>query len=409
MDELNPFLDAAALVHSTLDLTEVLTRAARRVAQACGAYRCTILLLAKDGETWLSSMSQFSDGHTDREAWRQFKNVDYAARMGEAEEIHQVICEQRPVFIPDASASSLPRRLIESCGVGSVLLAPLIGEERVIGLMALDRAEKGREFTTEQIDLALAIGAQAAAAIENARLYEQAQRRIAELDAELVAVNKEMESLTYAISHDLRAPLRHINGFSKLLLTDYEDCLDGVGQDYLQRVQAASQLMKQFVDDLLKLSRLTRREMRRERVALSDLAQEIGARLRAAQPERQVEFIVRPGLVVEGDIYLLGMVLENLLDNAWKFTAKQACARIEFDYTRVDARPVYFVRDDGVGFEAAYAGKLFDVFQRLHSTTEFEGAGMGLAIVQRIIHRHGGQVWAESTAGQGATFYFALP
>jgi signal transduction histidine kinase len=396
LDELNLFLDAAALVHSTLDLAEVLERAAQRAAQACGARRCTILLLAKDGETLLPGASQFED-------------VDDFALVSESKEIHQAIREQRPVFIPDASASSLPRRLIESCDAGSVLLAPLVGEERVIGLLALDRAEKGREFTTGKVDLALAIGAQAATAIANARLYEQARRRIAELDAELVAVNKEMEALTYAISHDLRAPLRHIDGFSRLLLTDYEQGLDRVGQDYLQRVRAASQLMKQFVDDLLKLSRLSRREMHRERVVLSDLAREIGARLRAAQPEREVEFIVRPGLVVEGDTYLLEVVLENLLDNAWKFTSKQACARIEFDYTRGDARPVYFVRDDGVGFDATYADKLFGVFQRLHSTTEFEGVGMGLAIVQRIIHRHGGQVWAESTVGQGATFYFTLP
>jgi deoxyadenosine/deoxycytidine kinase/signal transduction histidine kinase len=258
--------------------------------------------------------------------------------------------------------------------------------------------------------------ARTAAAIEDARLYEQAQRRVAELEkrvaectVELAAVNQELKALAYAVSHDLRAPLRRVEGFSRLLLEGYEECLDGTGRDYVQHVRTGSQHMKQLIDDLLKLSRLMRREMRRERVSLSVLAQEIAAQLQAAQPERQVEFAIEPGLVAEGDAYLLRVALEHLLDNAWKFTSQRACARIEFGYTRVGGRLAYFVRDDGVGFDMAYADKLFDAFQRLHAADEFEGTGIGLPIVQRIVRRHGGRVWAEGEMGQGATFYFTCP
>jgi len=226
---------------------------------------------------------------------------------------------------------------------------------------------------------------------------------------ELDAVNQELKALAYAVSHDLRAPLRRIEGFSRLLLEDYEARLDERGRDYVQHVRAGSQRMKQLIDDLLRLSRLMRHEMRRERVSLSVLAQEIAASLQAAQPERRVEFIIEPGLVAEGDAYLLRVALEHLLDNAWKFTGERACARIEFGYTRVGGGAAYFVRDDGVGFDMAYADKLFDVFQRLHAADEFEGTGIGLPIVQRVVRRHGGRVWAEGAMEQGATFYFTCP
>jgi signal transduction histidine kinase len=398
------FLDSILFVSATLVLSEMLERVAQRVAQVCVAHCCTIFLLAEDGERLLPSASQGNNDH-----------VDDPVLVNESPEVQQIIREQRPLFIPEASASVLFEHLNESHGIGNVLLVPLVGGGRVVGLMGIDQAEDGREFTTEQVDLAMAIGAQAAAVIEYARLYEQAQHRVAELEKrvtegaiELAAVNQELESLTYAVSHDLRAPLHRIDGFSRLLLTDCKDRLDETGQEYVQYVRVASQCMKRLVDDLLKLSRLMRHEMRRERVTLSVLAQEIAASLQATQPERQVEFVIKPGLVATGDAYLLRVVLEHLLGNAWKFTSARACARIEFDYTRVGDRLAYFVRDDGIGFDMAYADRLFDAFQRLHTTTEFEGTGIGLAIVQRIIRRHGGQVWAEGTVGQGATFYFTL-
>jgi len=225
---------------------------------------------------------------------------------------------------------------------------------------------------------------------------------------ELAAVNKELEAFNYSVSHDLRSPLRSINGFSQALLEDYADKLDAQGKDYLQRVRAASQNMAQLIDDLLNLSRITRSKIRHGTVNLSVLAQAVTAELKKMEPERQVEFVIAGRLMVKGDERLLKIVLENLLGNAWKFTGNNPKAKIEFGVTQVDGRSAYFVRDNGAGFDMAYANKLFGAFQRLHAPSEFPGSGIGLATVQRIIHRHGGQVWAEGTVGQGATFYFTL-
>jgi len=236
------------------------------------------------------------------------------------------------------------------------------------------------------------------------KLNEDLQQRA----VELAAINEELEAFNYSVSHDLRTPLRSIDGFSQALLEDYTDKLDAQGKDYLQRVRAASQKMAQLIDDLLDLSRMTRTEMRRETVDLSALAQTIAAELKKREPMRQVEFIIAGRLMVKGDKRLLRVVLENLLGNAWKFTGKHPKSKIECGVTQVDGTSAYFVRDNGAGFDMAYANKLFGAFQRLHAPSEFPGSGIGLATVQRIIHRHGGQVWAEGAVGQGATFYFTL-
>jgi len=296
----------------------------------------------------------------------------------------------------------------------SEIALPLISRGRVIGAMTI-QSSRVAAFGDEDTTMLQTMADQLANAIENARLYEQVQRDAAELEervakrtSELAALNRELEAFAYSVSHDLRAPLRGIDGFSQALLEDYADKLDAEGQDYLRRVQAGSQRMGQLIDGLLKLFRVTRGEMRREAVDLSSLAQAVAAELQQREPERRVEFVIAEGLVAEGDAPLLRVVLENLLGNAWKFTAKYPRARIEFGVTQRRGERAYFVRDDGVGFDMAYADKLFGAFQRLHSTAEFDGTGIGLATVQRIIHRHGGRVWAEGMEGQGATFYFAL-
>ena len=224
----------------------------------------------------------------------------------------------------------------------------------------------------------------------------------------LEAANKELEAFSYSVSHDLRAPLRSINGFSQALLDDCSDELGESGRHYLHRVKASSERMAELIDDLLQLSRITRSEMKREHVDLSAIAGSIAAAAQRSQPERQVQFDIAEGLADQGDGRLLLVVLENLLSNSWKFTAKQPQGQIEFGSEWFDGVPAYFVRDNGAGFDMAYSGKLFGAFQRLHPVSEFEGTGVGLAIVQRVIHRHGGEVWAESAVGQGATFYFTL-
>jgi PAS domain S-box-containing protein len=237
---------------------------------------------------------------------------------------------------------------------------------------------------------------------------KQALVNLEHANNQLAATNKELETFSYSVSHDLRSPLRTIDGFSQALLEDYLDKLDEQGQDYLSRLRAASQKMGELIDGLLKLSRLTRSDMHKEKVDLSALAEEITTRLQETQPERQAEFIISRGLTASGDRQLLRALLENLLGNAWKFTGKRPQARIEFGATHNGDKKVYFVRDNGAGFDMTYADKLFGAFQRLHETTEFPGTGIGLATVQRIINRHGGSVWAEGAVGKGATFYFTL-
>jgi PAS domain S-box-containing protein len=241
------------------------------------------------------------------------------------------------------------------------------------------------------------------------RLYGELEQRVQERTAQLQAANKELEAFSYSVSHDLRAPLRHINGFSQALLEDYADKLDEEGRGYLQEVRGASQEMAQLIDDVLQLARVTRSEMRREAVNLSELAQSVIAELRKADVRRQVSVHVEEGLSTHGDKRLLRIVLSNLLSNAWKFTSKEAQPEIISGHEQRDGETLYFVRDNGAGFDMAFADKLFGAFQRLHTADEFEGTGIGLATVQRIINRHGGRVWAEGAVNQGATFYFTLP
>jgi signal transduction histidine kinase len=227
--------------------------------------------------------------------------------------------------------------------------------------------------------------------------------------AELKQANKELDVFSYTVSHDLRAPLSSIDGFSQALLDDYAATLDARGQDYLQRICEATQRMADLIDALLDLSHVTEGEPVREAVDVSALARAMATDLQRCEPTRQAEFVIADGLVAHGDARWLGIVLENLFSNAWKFTAKQPRARIEFgSLPQHDGSRVFFVRDNGVGFDMASADKLFGAFQRLHGRTEYPGTGVGLATVQRIIQRHGGRIWAEGTVGQGATFYFTL-
>jgi len=236
------------------------------------------------------------------------------------------------------------------------------------------------------------------------KLAEQLQRDNLELDA----LNKELESFSYAVSHDLRAPLRAIDGFSQALIEDAGPQLDQASHDHLTRIRQAAQRMGMLIDDLLKLARVTRAELEVGRTDLSATAASVVGELRRAAPERAVEVSIAPGLSVDGDPTLLGVVLENLLSNAWKFTGKVANPRIEFGRIEQDGEPVYFVRDNGAGFDMAYADKLFGAFQRLHDNKDYPGTGIGLATVQRIIRKHGGRIWAEAAVGRGATFYFTF-
>jgi len=241
------------------------------------------------------------------------------------------------------------------------------------------------------------------------RLNAELEERVRERTAQLEASNKELEAFCYSVSHDLRAPLRSIDGFTHALLESHSHQLDPIAREYLQRVHAASVRMTQLIDDLLHLSRVGRREMRIQECNLSDLVASIAHDQQKADPNRKVDFAITTGLCARGDERLLRIALENLLSNAWKFTSHTPNARIEFSSGNKDDQRTFFVRDNGAGFDMAYADKLFTPFQRLHASHEFPGSGIGLAIVQRIINRHSGRVWAEGTPGKGATFSFCLP
>ncbi len=240
------------------------------------------------------------------------------------------------------------------------------------------------------------------------KLNADLERRVIERTSQLEIANKELEAFAYSVSHDLRAPLRAIDGFSRILMEDFSGQMNAEAQSLLGRVRDAGQNMSQLVDSLLWLSRMTRAELRRESVDLSLLARKAIENLRQMNPERAVKFSIQSDVSAHGDVRLLGIVLENLLGNAWKFTSKQQEAVVSFGAEQRDGATVYYVRDNGAGFDMAYANKLFGAFQRLHSASEFEGTGIGLATVQRIIHRHGGRIWAESEPNKGATFYFML-
>ncbi len=391
-----------------------------------------ILLVDDHAENLLALEAILSDlgqplvkAQSGREALRHLLDTDFAVilldvHMPELDGFETaMLIRQReksrhtPIIFLTAVGGS-DEQVFEGYAVGAVdyLLKPFVLEVlRAKVAVFVELFKKGEEVKRQAEQLAVAnealqaeIAARQRAEEEIKTLNENLKRRAIELEA----VNKELEAFSYSVSHDLRAPLRRIDGFSTALLEDYANMLDAQGQHNLQRVREASQYMGQLIDDLLNLSRVTRCDIRRTTVDISALAHAVAAELRETQPGRQVEFVIAPGPVVNADATLLRVVLENLLGNAWKFTGKQAQARIEFGVTQQEGHTVYIVRDNGVGFDMAYADKLFGAFQQLHRATEFAGTGIGLATVQRIIHRHGGHVWAEGAVNQGATFYFTL-
>jgi PAS domain S-box-containing protein len=238
---------------------------------------------------------------------------------------------------------------------------------------------------------------------------KRAEVELQKAKLELEATNKELEAFSYSVSHDLRAPLRSVDGYSQALLEDYGELLPIEGRKFLQNVRSSAHRMAELIEDLLKLSQVTRAHLNSVPVDLTRLAETILSELQRIHPERSVRCRLAPNLTARGDPHLLQVVLENLLNNAWKYTSKQEQAEIEFGSKYENGQTIYFVHDNGAGFDMAYVDKLFGAFQRLHTTTEFPGTGIGLATVQRIIHRHGGRIWAESAVDQGATFFFTLP
>ncbi|HUJ58171.1 MAG TPA: ATP-binding protein [Kofleriaceae bacterium] len=293
--------------------------------------------------------------------------------------------------------------------VDRVVTVPFCHAGRVLATLELELAVPPSERV---LDFLGRIRGVAGIAVQVAESRVRARALLVETQRQAIAAetaNKELEAFSYSVSHDLRAPLRGIDGFSQALIEDHAEHLPAKAQDYLRRIRAAAQRMAELIDDLLRLSRVSRGDFKRERVDLSAIAASILADLQRGEPARAVDTIVQPEIVAHADPRLLKITLENLLGNAWKFSAKTERARIEFGAADERGERVYFVRDNGAGFDMSYVDRLFVAFQRLHSAKEFAGTGIGLATVQRVVLRHGGRIWAESELGQGTTFRFTLP
>jgi light-regulated signal transduction histidine kinase (bacteriophytochrome) len=311
-----------------------------------------------------------------------------------------VVCVYRAIVVTGVAEPS--RLLFRNLKLSEEALQRAHDElETRVGERTAELARANEELETE-------IAERMRAEKEVRELNRLLEERVALRTAQLEAANKELEAFSYSVSHDLRAPLRAIDGFSRIIEEDHATRLDKEGKDLFRRMREAADRMGQLITALLDLSKRTRGEMKRVPVDLSLTAKAAAEELAKAQPERKADFVIAEGITVSGDPAMLRAAVENLLENAWKFTGKRETARIEFGVDRRDGNDVYFVRDNGAGFDMAYANKLFGAFQRLHAGSEFPGIGIGLATVQRIIDRHGGRIWAEGEPDKGATFYFTL-
>jgi signal transduction histidine kinase len=385
-------IQALSLARNMEAIIDIVRKAARDVCQSDGAS-----FILRDGER-----CHYVDEDAISPLWKGQKFPLSTCVSGWA------MLNRKPAVIEDIYQDErVPQDAYQPTFVKSLVIVP-IRTEMPIGAIGIYWA-KHHAASEKEVELLQALANTTSVAVENVRLYEELEQRVEDRTRQLAQVNRELEGFSYSVSHDLQSPLRHINGYASMLLADHAAALDEKGRAYLSRIEASTMRMGKLVADLLRLAKFSKIELKMECVDLSKMARDLGERLREESPGRLVELIVQEGVVVDGDVALLRVVLENLLGNAWKFTSKREKARIEFGSAEKDGTTAYFVRDNGAGFDMKFAQKLFTPFQRLHDEHDFTGSGIGLATVARVVSRHGGRVWCVAEPGQGAAIYFTLP
>lgn len=409
--------EASHLLASSLDFGETLRRLTALVVPRWADW-CAIDILDENGDP-----RPLSVVHQDPKKAKTALHMQtsYKLREGSPGPI-TVIATGVTQYLPKvteadmAAAAQNPEhlQLLRLVGLESLIVVPLVARGTAFGALTLATAESGRGYGEEDVVFFEELSARASVAVENSRLFAQIrslnrdlEERVDKRTRDLSNVLSELEAFAYSVSHDLRTPLRGIDGFSQTLLDDYSDRLDSEGVSSLERIRAAASRMGILIDALLTLLSLSRGELEIEELDLSDMAAGLVRELQERNPEREVEVRIEPGMSARADRELFQVAVANIIDNAWKFSRMRQKSRIEIGTTDLDGENVFFVRDDGLGFEMAYYNKLFTPFQRLH-TSHFEGIGIGLAVAQRVLLRHGGRIWAEGKAGEGATFYFTI-
>lgn len=432
-EALHFLLEASEELASSLAYEHTLARVAELAVPRVADW-CAVEVLGAEG-----SLKRLAVAHVDPakvelayELTRRFPTnpdeglMTKVLRTGQAEFIPEIPDE----MLKESARNAEHYALLQQLGLRSAIVAPMIARGRTIGALTFVASEPERHYTDSDLELAQELARRAAIAVDNAWLYETAQRELAEREAsqhqlqalsaeleervakrtaQLERANKELEAFSYSVSHDLRAPLRSIDGFSRILLEDYQAQLDDDGRDFLNRIRQSAQQMGQLIDDLLAFSRLSRQQLNMQRIDMTKLVHQVIQELHADAEHRQIEWQVDDLPPCRADPSLVKQVLANLLANALKFTRKRDVACIHMGSERQENDLVYFIKDNGAGFDMRFANKLFGVFQRLHLAEEYEGTGVGLAIVQRVVARHGGRVWAEGEVERGASFYFTLP
>lgn len=411
--------EVSTILASPLDYSETLANLANMITPDIADW-CAIDEVEENGTIKRIVASHF-DPNKIKWAYELAQKYPYDPNASSG--LYEVIHNRKPQLYHDISQELLDSVaynqehlwLLHELGIRSAILIPLLSRDTTYGVLTLVLSDSGKLFDENDLEFAKELARRATLAIENAKLFKRMQDsntelelRVAQRTTELEAINKELEAFSYSVSHDLRAPLRSIDGFSNKILKDYSNLFDDQGKDYFNRVMNASRHMGHLIDDLLKLARISRIDMNMEEIDLSAIAQSIVRELKESNPERIANISIQDNMIIAGDRNLIHIALQNLLGNAWKYSKNKTETEIEFSTIQKDGQIVYFIHDNGAGFDMRYVDKLFGAFQRLHSISEFEGTGIGLATVQRIIRRHQGTIWAESEVDKGTTFFFTL-